>query len=518
MHVYAWAALIRCERTQKACLLMLLTPLCARVCAQVRAILGLQHKKTYSEDASGSESREGLRYGRLMLMTDQDHDGSHIKGLVFNVFHFFWPSLLKRKGFVVEFVTPLVKATPRGVEKDKKAARRGTLSFYTSRDFEEWFRSLKPGEASKWHIKYYKGLGTSDADEAKDYFSDLVKHKIDMVWGGEEDDQALLMAFGDDADRRKDWLSSNPANESPTVDHSVHEMSYKDFVYKELIQFSHAHMIRSIPSVIDGLKPGQRKVLYSCFIRKLHTETKLTQLAGHVSEKTAYHHGETSLFGTIIKMAQDFVGSNNLPLLLPAGQFGTRLQGGNDHASPRYLHTRLMPHVRLAFREEDDAVLEHAQEDGESVEPVHFVPIIPMILVNGAEGIATGWSTSIPMHCPLQVIDTVADAVKNDYTKKESLAPLLPWYAGFTGKLQEQINRDGLQEFLTFGRVEQLSSGKGAIANRTVVVTELPIGRWTSEFQSLLDKLCQDGGEGGQGLVQNYRQESTQDEVKFEVI
>jgi DNA topoisomerase-2 len=106
----------------------------------------------------------------------------------------------------------------------------------------------------------------------------------------------------------------------------VSKISYSDFINKELILFSLADCVRSIPSIVDGLKPGQRKILFCCFKRNLTSEIKVAQLAGYVSEHSAYHHGEASLHETIIGMAQNFVGAHNINLLEPIGQFGTRLQ------------------------------------------------------------------------------------------------------------------------------------------------------------------------------------------------
>ena len=116
---------------------------------------------------------------------------------------------------------------------------------------------------------------------------------------------------------------------------------------------------RSIPSLVDGMKPGQRKILFACFKRKLKAEIKVAQLAGYVAEHSAYHHGEQSLAMTIVNMAQDFVGSNNINVLMPSGQFGTRLQGGADAASPRYIFTYLSPLTRTLFDESDDAILKY---------------------------------------------------------------------------------------------------------------------------------------------------------------
>lgn len=412
----------------------------------IKDILGLKHEKTYATPQSG----DGLRYGRVMLMTDQDHDGSHIKGLIFNMLHHFWPKLVQRNGFVVEFVTPIVKAFPNKGRDGTKST--GIKSFYSSKDFNAWCASLSPDELKKWKINYYKGLGTNTSEEGRQYFAKLNKHEIKLVWKGEEDGDALLLAFGkENADMRKKWLSDNPADTTPSVDHSVQTLLYRDFVNKELIQYSHAANVRSIPSMLDGCKPTQRKVLYSCFKRTDNSEMKVAALGGIVSVETAYHHGEESLHQTMIKMAQNFVGANNLPLLYAGGQFGTRLKGGDDAASPRYISTRLMPFSRLVYRPEDDAVLTLKEEDGQFVEPRTFVPIVPMVLVNGASGIGTGWSTSIPQHCPIEVINAVSAALKG--MTEDQLPRIDPWYAGFTGTIEYQKSkRAGVEiEYVTSG-------------------------------------------------------------------
>merc|ERR1719409_337372 len=154
----------------------------------------------------------------------------------------------------------------------------------------------------------------------------------------------------------------NQYKEGAYVDHSKSKISYQDFVNLELVQFARYSIMRAVPSVIDGLKPSQRKVLYCCFKRNLRFDAKVAQLVGYVGEHSAYHHGEASLAGTIVSMAQDFVGSNNINLLVPSGQFGTRIQGGKDSASARYIYTRLTPMARLVFPQLDDAVLKEQFE------------------------------------------------------------------------------------------------------------------------------------------------------------
>lgn len=191
------------------------------------------------------------------------------------------------------------------------------------------------------------------------------------------------------------------------IDYAVDSVTYDDFVNQELILFSHADNQRSLPHFLDGFKPSQRKVLYACFKRNLKQEIKVAQLAGYVSEHSAYHHGEASLTQTIIGMAQTFVGAGNINLLSPCGQFGTRLMMGKDAASPRYVFTKLETITRCIFHPDDDHLLEYLDDDGQSIEPVCYVPVIPMALVNGCEGIGTGWSTSIPSYCPRQLIANI---------------------------------------------------------------------------------------------------------------
>lgn len=242
-------------------------------------------------------------------MADQDHDGSHIKGLILNLFDTFWPSLLKLPGFILQFITPIIKVTKGANEH----------SFYSIPEYEEWSEQNNNGVG--WNIKYYKGLGTSSAAEAKKYFSNLPKHVRPFKHMNDQDHDSLELAFGKKkADERKDWLSAYQIG--TYQDTNVIQISIRDFVNKELILHSMADNVRSIPSLVDGLKPGQRKIMFSCMKRNLvKGELKVAQLAGYVSEHSAYHHGETSLAQTIVGLAYTHVGSNNINLLEPIGYF-----------------------------------------------------------------------------------------------------------------------------------------------------------------------------------------------------
>ena len=255
-----------------------------------------------------NQEKESLRYGCVMIMADQDHDGSHIKGLIMNFFHHFWPNLFRTRGFIREFVTPIIKVT----RKSK------TETFFTIQDYQKWVAKIGPKKIAKWKVKYYKGLGTSTNKEAREYFSHIRDHLIRFQYLNEKDDECIKLAFSKDyIKNRKEWLAEYDPKVS--IDHNDKVLSHQDFINKELIQFSIADNIRSIPSIIDGLKPGQRKILFSCFKRRLKQEIKVAQLAGYVSEHSAYHHGEMSLCSTIVNMAQTYVGTNNINYLEPIG-------------------------------------------------------------------------------------------------------------------------------------------------------------------------------------------------------
>ena len=425
-------------------------------------ILGLSYKKTYQNP----EDLKDLRYGRIMIMTDQDPDGSHIKGLIINFIHSQWPALIRHHSFFQQFITPIVKA--------KKGNQ--VINFYSIPEFNEWKENTR--NYNTYHIKYYKGLGTSTAAEAKEYFSDLDRHRIDFKYAGKEDDSSIVLAFSKEMiEARKQWLMNNMEQRKrrrelglPDVylyEKGTKNVTYQDFVNKELVLFSNLDNERSIPSVMDGLKPGQRKVIFTCFVRNDKREVKVAQLAGSVAERSAYHHGEVSLQATIVNLAQDFVGSNNINLLQPIGQFGTRLRGGKDAASARYINTMLNPLTRKIFRPEDDSVLNYLEDDNLKVEPEFYTPIIPMVLVNGAEGIGTGWSTKVPMYNPLDVIANVRRLIKGDLPE-----PMVPWYRDFRGH-REQIGGS----VVISGVIR-----KHIYEPNLLEITELPIGTWTENY------------------------------------
>ena len=440
--------------------------------AELKKIIGLTSGKKYTNVSD-------LRYGSIMIMTDQDLDGSHIRGLLINLFHELWHELIAIPGFLTYMATPIVKAT----RSRTVGAGAETKVFYSQYEYDQWRQSEG---RSGWKVKYYKGLGTSTRDEAKDYFAKVNAVKFDYT---AESDPAIDLAFNKQrADDRKEWLKS--------YDHTVlvpagNKVKYDEFVHRDLIHFSYYNLERSIPSVMDGLKTSQRKILYAAFKRNLTQEIRVAQFAGYVSEHTGYHHGEASLNETIVGMAQDFMGANNIPWLVPQGQFGTRIQGGKDAASPRYIHTYLQPRTRLLVPTADFDVLKYRDDDGLSVEPEWYAPVLPMLLINGARGIGTGYSTYVPPCNPKTIKEMLTKHLRGEGNLTD--VQLSPYFEGFKGT----YTMDGVVGVYRHG-----SNG-----DPEFLVTELPPGTWTADYREWLEK------ELAEGRIKDFSDTSTDRDI-----
>jgi DNA topoisomerase-2 len=461
----------------------------------LKQIIGLKQGKDYKDT-------KDLRYGKIMILTDADVDGSHIKGLLVNLFHHWWPSLLKMD-FIQTLRTPIVKAI-RGQK---------VLEFYTEQDYHNWKDNTN---TRGYQIRYFKGLGTSKKEDAQETFRKMDRLRIDYYYKDNLCDESIVLAFEKDkniktktsgadetesneqetndqdnqnrlnkkdtltdyissdmkcSDKRKRWLAQYDRNSY--IDAKTNRVSYQDLIHKELIHFSIYDNLRSIPSLCDGLKPSQRKILYYMLKNNINKVIKVAQLSGYVSAETGYHHGEASLQGAIVSMAQNFVGSNNLNLLFPDGNFGSRLLGGKDAASPRYIFTKLSDATNSIFDKRDSPLLKYLHDDGIQIEPEWFVPVLPMVLVNGCEGIGTGYSTYIPPYNPQDIVANLLRVLDD----KEPLQ-MTPYFKNFNGDLQEVEPGS----YITTGKWQRLSDTQ-------IKITELPVGSWVTTYKEFLESL-----------------------------
>jgi DNA topoisomerase-2 len=489
---------------------------------QLKLFLGLRQNMDYTKE----ENVKTLRYGKVCILTDADDDGIHIRGLLLNFFYKEHPGLIEQ-GYVDSFSTAVAAAMFKGASKSKSqkgtTTNPGKLLFYSNPEFKKWYNSDEAQKIKSMDVKYYKGLGSINPKDAPAYFKN--KKEVNYFMEGNEKEFMDLGFNKEFSDARKEWItkgmdnsnfhtegesleegeeicsssdeidddSENLSTTSSTTDKPIYNgLDLADFVYEgklglssfvndQLVIYHRMALRRALPSVWDGLKESQRKVLFTVLLRNYKKTSDLEKIMGAVKEETKYHHGGSSVTETITKMGQGFVGSNNIPLLENDGEFGTRINGGGDHAAPRYIATMAEKITRIIFSVHDDALLERMIEDNEPIEYRFYMPILPMILVNGVKGIASGYSTDIPSYNPLDLVHWIEMWLDG---KSKSLSGLVPWYRGYTGeiKLEKFVNgRAG--GWISKGILEE---GNGKEAGWWHI-RELPIGTWTKSFEEWLE-------------------------------
>jgi len=417
-------------------------------------------------------------------------DGDHIRGLIINLFDTFWPELLKLN-FIYDFISPIVKITNGKTVK----------YFYRLSEYQKEKDKYKGLE-----IKWIKGLGTISPDEMKLFFKNIKKHLIPFHYDNKDTEELIDMVFNTKrSDDRKEWMKNYEPKD--IIDKFSTKQTFDKFINTELMEWSMADNNRVIPSAIDGLKPGQRKVIYTLFKKGLKGEIKVSSLSGSVIQDAAYHNGNVSIEQTIIGMAQDFVGSNNLNLILPKGQFGSRLKGGSDAAASRYIFTKFNDITSYIFRKEDNDILTYLDDDGFLIEPKYYVPIIPMILVNGAKGIGSGYSTEIPSYNPMDIIIYLQNKIK----KKKNIE-LNPFYKDFKGEIILDIEN---RRYITRGVLKKLNE-------TTYEINELPIGIWNSNYYEFLDELSEDKKDKNgkiirKSIIRDWSKNGNDKEVKIKI-
>lgn len=395
----------------------------------IKKMLGLRQGMDYTNEANFKT----LRYGKVVFATDADSDGMHIIGLLINLFYKFWPTLFKR-GFVRQLVTPVVRAFPRSSKKEP-------YRFFDENSFILWCNK-NPDIASKCEIKYYKGLGSANLDEIKE---DILYAPIMVLENDEKGRDLLELAFDKTrANERKTWIQDwRDIRDSvkPFEPKKLEEPRTTGYVMNYLFPpYMIDNLFRSIPGVNDGLKKCQRQVLYGGlqhfnygknYNENLRGGVKSSIFSAKVIDIAKYHHGPKSLLDAIQKMTRDYPGSNNLPVFRKYGDYGSRECGGKNAADSRYVELSFSWWMQHAFNKEMASLVNRREVDGEHGEPIWIPCDIPMGVVNGCKGVATGWSTYIPPHHPLSVINWILARLEG----QKRIEPLAPYYNGFTGTI-----------------------------------------------------------------------------------
>lgn len=500
--------------------------------SELKDMLGLREGLDYSLD----ENFNTLRYGHLVILADSDDDGKHIVGLILNIFHCRYPTLLAR-GFIKFLRTPILRVW-KGAEKHK---------FYMQGEYETW-KEQQP-DISKWEHKYFKGLGSSKDSDIREDFSD--PRVVVCVY----DDTApafFALAFNEKlAEERKQWIERH----KPMLNiETIQMMPISMFINYEMIDHSISNLGRSIPG-FDGLKKSQRKIIWGSFIKwgakigqggaKGPKEVKVARFASSIADATGYHHGERSLVEAINAMALEHVGTNNLPAFTQDGQFGTRNMDGADAADGRYTFTKPRFWWPYIFRKEDHEIKNHrpyltmAKDEGKETEPIVLLPILPIGLINGCSGIGTGHSTFIPNHDPLDLCNWIrARILQSD---GDPLPIIIPWYRGFDGTIElkerqrnvkieegdvipgidddDDALADDLKDFddeentldqtTTETRLSVITTGVFEVRGREVHVTELPVGRSMHKYNRWLETLREEK------LIADFSNLSTHDKAHF---
>lgn len=506
---------------------------------QIKKMIGLRNGMDYTSDANFKT----LRYGKLMITTDADSDGMHILGLIINLFHKYWPSLFAR-GFIRQLVTPVVRAFPSAKGKDIKA-------FYDENSFNLWEGKLLTKFAGQ--IKYYKGLGSSGAFEYKD---DIKSAPVMVLDHNEKGRDLVDKAFDKTrSSERKVWIqdwrdirdSVKPFTPKGLLEHrsTGHVMEYLFPPY--MID----NLFRSIPGVNDGLKKSQRQVMHgglthfkygSGYSDRTISGAKNFIFAAKVTEISKYHHGPNSLIDTIQKMARDYPGSNNLPPFRGFGNFGTREGGGKDAANARYVEISLPWWTSMTFNKEMINLVPRREVDGETAEPIWMPCDIPLGIINGNKGVATGWSTYIPPHHPIAVVDWIISRLDGN----KRITPLAPYYTGFEGTIEMKIKTPAKKPVLkdktsiddvpdsvvssSDSEIDEddveyeFAGGRGFVTKGVfdvdkdyggtmdITIYEIPITTSILEYLSFIEKLREDKH------ISDIRDLSTTDKVNIEIM
>ncbi len=385
-------------------------------------IIGFKADHHYELTPEGNAQFAKLRYGQLIVVTDQDLDGHNICGLCCANILSFWPALIKR-GFLKKMNTPIIRVS-LGAKKSKE--------FFSIQDYNDW-----SNDAPKHTAKYCKGLGSNNRDESISMFSSIDKKLIALA----EDEKTFVNLhnyYGRDPEVRKRILIHRNSEKA-----LLSTATLSEFLETNVHEYQRYNIARKIPSLYDGLTLAKRKALFAAIKELSDTskEIKVIQLTGAVIKHSAYHHGDASMNETITKMAQTYPGAKILPPFLPEGQAGSFKKGGKDRASARYLFVQLNRQLtRLNYPKEDQYVLDYEFEEGERHEPKTYYTVIPNCIMEFIHIPATGWSAKVFPRDYKSVMDNLVRLLSDEELKEMPIYNYNGSKIGYTEGGQEFVS------------------------------------------------------------------------------
>lgn len=236
-------------------------------------------------------------------------------------------------------------------------------------------------------------------------------------------------------------------------------MQLSNFFNSDFVDYASYDNLRKIGSCIDGLKNASRKVIFTVLEKNIKEPIKVSQLANKVAEYAEYLHG--SLDGVVVNLGQDFAGTNNVPLLQKKGNFGTRF--AQEASAPRYIFTYGSKNLFTLFKKEDLKILKEQMFEGERIEPVFYVPTLPLILVNGSEGVSSGFAQKILPRNPKSIIKYLTNKIQGKRNNKDLLKP---FFKDFKGTVEQG---ETSFQWLIKGKIERTNKNQ-------ITISEIPVG------------------------------------------
>lgn len=421
--------------------------------------LKVDPSKTYKT----KEEMKTLTYQKVVICVDADLDGiGNIASLVLQMFFRLWPNLFKHN-FIRIWNSPILRVTTKGGKLLKE--------FKFDQEFKEWEESGQmPKDAQ---VAYVKGLAGHSDKYIKGMFQQFERDLVNMTTGTHTKDEFEIF-FGKDSTFRKEILST------PVVDFTKEEIDDMNDGSKSLLCDRHLRkntqsfqiyaMHRTIPG-LDNLTPVRRKALTSFYKHNVTSPLKIYMAAGRIAFEYLYHHGDASINGALIKMAQDYPGSNNISLLVKDGQVGSRNRRGKDAGSARYVGASLRKNtVEALFPKDDFPILPKSFTDGTEVEPQYYLPTLPLPILEFNKSVSYAWCLEVYPRDIDVVCKVLTKLCKGEeISDKDKKIPLSK--KGFKGTLKFQNTEDGREQIYMKGLYKQLKEGKTDILH----ITELPL-------------------------------------------